>query len=72
MKPVVAIVGRPNAGNWTGLVLWILKASGEPWLWSINPEELNCFLGKSGWTDAPELVGTINKYGVEFLGVVTN
>jgi len=64
--------GRPDAGRWTGLVLWILKASGEPWLWSINPEELNCFVRKSGWNDAPELLGSNNKYGVEFLGVATN
>ena len=61
--------GRPDAGRWTGLVLWILKASGEPWLWSIRPEELGGFFEESGWTDAPELVGTTNRYGVEFLGV---
>jgi len=27
--------GRPDAGRWTGLVLWILKVGGEPWIWSI-------------------------------------
>ncbi|MFC1539479.1 class I SAM-dependent methyltransferase [Candidatus Latescibacterota bacterium] len=63
--------GGPDAGRWTGLVLWILKVSGEPWLWSIRPEELGGFLEENGWTDAPQLVGTINKYGVEFLGVAT-
>jgi methyltransferase (TIGR00027 family) len=63
--------GRPDAGSWTGLVLWILKVSGEPWLWSIRPEELCGFFEGSGWTDAPELAGTAHKYGVEFLGVAT-
>jgi methyltransferase (TIGR00027 family) len=63
--------GRPDAGRWTGLVLWILKVSGEPWLWSIRPKELGGFLEGSDWTDAPELVGTTKKYGVEFLGVAT-
>ena len=63
---------RPDAGRWTGLVLWILKVTGEPWLWSIQPEELGQFLEDRGWTDAPELVGTTNKHGVEFLGVATN
>ncbi|MFC1693016.1 class I SAM-dependent methyltransferase [Candidatus Latescibacterota bacterium] len=62
---------RPDAGRWTGLVLWILKASGEPWLWSIRPEELGGFLKESGWADAPALVGTKNRHGVEFLGVAT-
>ena len=63
--------GRPDAGRWTGLVLWILKVSGEPWLWSIQPDELGGFLKESGWRNAPELVGTINRYGVEFFGVAS-
>ncbi|UCC99843.1 MAG: hypothetical protein JSW66_08150, partial [Phycisphaerales bacterium] len=61
--------GRPDAGPWTGLVLWILRVSGEPWLWSIHPEELSPFLKDSGWTNAPELLGTTNRHGVEFFGV---
>jgi methyltransferase (TIGR00027 family) len=61
--------GRPDAGRWTGLVLWILKVSREPWLWSIRPEELGGFLEESGWTNAPELVGTTIRHGVEYLGV---
>jgi len=61
--------GRPDAGRWTGLVLWILKVAGEPWLWSMQPEKLGPFLRDRGWTNAPELVGTTNKHGVEFLGV---
>jgi methyltransferase (TIGR00027 family) len=62
---------RPDAGRWTGLVLWILKVTGEPWLWSVQPERLGRFLKDRGWTNAPELVGTTNKHGVEFLGVAT-
>jgi len=61
--------GRPDAGRWTGLVLWILNAGGEPWLWSVQPNRLGEFFEGSGWTEAPELVGTPNKYGVEYLGV---
>ena len=26
--------GRPDAGRWTGLMLWLQKAVGEPWTWS--------------------------------------
>ncbi|KPK44053.1 MAG: hypothetical protein AMJ65_04075 [Phycisphaerae bacterium SG8_4] len=63
--------GRPDVGRWTGLVLWILKVTGEPWLWSIQPEKLGQFLKDSGWADAPELLGTSDKRGVEFLGVAT-
>lgn len=63
--------GQPDAGPWTGLVLWILKISGEPWLWSIQPEELGCFLKETGWTNSPELAGTIRKHGVEFYTVAT-
>jgi methyltransferase (TIGR00027 family) len=63
--------GRPDAGRWTGLVLWILKISGEPWLWSIRPEELGPFLDKKGWTNAPDLVGSSGEHGVEFYAVAT-
>ena len=61
--------GRPDAGRWTRLVLWILKVSGEPWLWSIRPEELGRFLEETGWTNAPELTESTGKNGVEYLGV---
>jgi len=63
--------GRPDAGPWTGLILWLLKVTGEPWLWSIRPEELGRFLAETGWTNAPELVETTGKQGVEFYGVAT-
>ncbi len=61
--------GRPYAGRWGWLTLWILKVSGEPWLWSICPERLSEFLGNAGWSDAPELAGTVGKHGVEFFSV---
>lgn len=40
--------GRPDAGPWTGLMLWLQKMVGEPWLWSIRPEALGRFLEETG------------------------
>ncbi|UCG49215.1 MAG: class I SAM-dependent methyltransferase [Phycisphaerales bacterium] len=60
--------GRPDAGRWTGFMLWTLKVNGEPWLWSIQPEQIGRVLKENGWTYSPELVGDINKRGVEFFG----
>jgi O-methyltransferase involved in polyketide biosynthesis len=61
--------GLPDAGRWTRLVLWLLKVGGEPWLWSIRPEELGPFLKENGWTIAPNQVASSGRYGVEFFGV---
>ena len=61
--------GRPDAGRWTGLVLWILKVSGEPWLWGIQPGELGAFLEENGWTIARDPAPSCRRCGVEFLGV---
>jgi methyltransferase (TIGR00027 family) len=63
--------GRPDAGRWTGLMLWLQKVVGEPWTWSIRPEELGLFLEETGWTIALEQVGTARKHGVEFYAVAT-
>ena len=63
--------GRPNVGRWTGLMLWLQKVVGEPWLWSIRPEELDLFLEKTGWINAQELAGMNGKQGVEFFAVAT-
>jgi methyltransferase (TIGR00027 family) len=63
--------GRPDAGRWTGLMLWLQKVIGEPWIWSIRPEELGPFLAETGWTNAPALAGTTGKHGVEFYAVAT-
>jgi methyltransferase (TIGR00027 family) len=61
--------GRPDAGPWTRLVLWILNVSGEPWLWSIRPEEFRVFLKEHSWTIAPNLAVSSGRHGVEFFGV---
>jgi methyltransferase (TIGR00027 family) len=63
--------GRPGAGRWTGVLLWLQKRVGEPWIWSIRPEELGPFLKKTGWTNAPALAGAPHKHGVEFYAVAT-
>lgn len=63
--------GRPDAGPWTGLMLWLQKAAGEPWLWSIRPEELGPFLAQTGWCEIPELLGARDKNGVEFFVAAT-
>ncbi|MDH3401943.1 MAG: SAM-dependent methyltransferase, partial [Chromatiales bacterium] len=63
--------GRPDAGRWTGLMLWLQKLVGEPWLWSICPENLSPFLGKTGWENTPQLAGSAEKHGVEFYAVAT-
>jgi methyltransferase (TIGR00027 family) len=57
--------GRPAVGRWTGLVVWLFKVGGEPWLWSIQPDELAPFLADAGWTSAPELAGSLDKRGGE-------
>ena len=61
--------GRPDVGRCTGLMLWLQKVIGEPWLWSIRPEELDLFLKEVGWENAPELATITGKVGVEYLAV---
>ena len=61
--------GRHDAGPCTGLILWLLKKSGEPWLWSVNPGELGPFLEGTGWTVAADAGPAAEKYGVEYFGV---
>ena len=63
--------GRPDAGRWTGLLLWILKTAGEPWLWCIQPGQLRQVLKENGWTYSPELGREINKRGIEFFGTAS-
>jgi methyltransferase (TIGR00027 family) len=63
--------GRPDCGPRTRLVLWLLKLGGEPWLWSIRPEELGQFLESVGWTNTPEPEGASGKHGVELYAVAT-
>ena len=61
--------GRPDAGRWTGLMLWLQKAIGEPWLWSIRPEQLDAYLHAVGWQSAPELAKAPGTYGIEVYAV---
>jgi methyltransferase (TIGR00027 family) len=61
--------GRPDAGPWTWLVLWLLKVVGEPWLWSIPPEELCPFLNEHDWTTADDQTELSDKCGIEFHGI---
>ena len=61
--------GRPDAGRWTGLMLWLQKAVGEPWVWSVRPEELDAYLYDVGWQNAPELAKAPDIYGVELYAV---
>lgn len=63
--------GRPDVGRWTGLMLWMQKMIGEPWYWSIRPEELATFLKSTGWQYLPELQGPAHRPGVEFFAVAT-
>lgn len=64
--------GRPYAGNWTNLMLWLQKIAGEPWLWSIAPEELKDYLDKTGWKIAADDPGERGrKSGVEFYALAT-
>ena len=63
--------GRPDAGPWTGLMLWLQKIVGEPWIWSIRPEKLDVFLEESGWTNTLAIEETTHKHGVEFYAVAT-
>lgn len=63
--------GRPDVGRWTGLILWVQKAAGEPFVWSMRPEELGSFLEESGWPNTLTLAETTCKHGVEFYAVAT-
>lgn len=62
----------PDAGKWTGLILWLQKVTGEPWIWSIRPEALDKFLQKTGWTYIQDKMTSQRKYGVEFFAVAMN
>ncbi len=50
---------------------YLQKVAGEPWKWSIRPEELGEFLEETGWTIAHEEAGETRKHGVEFYAVAT-
>lgn len=60
--------GRPYAGPKTGLMLWLLKVSGEPWLWATSLIELSDLLLANGWKYSNE---EVNKNGIEFFACAT-
>lgn len=61
--------GRPDIGRWTGLVLWILKSTAEPWLWTIRPEDLPEFLADTGWAPAAKPTDSPKGCGAEYHAV---
>ena len=63
--------GRPDAGRWTRLLLWMLKAGGEPWLWSTHPDHLPHLLEETGWPDSQHLLASTTKRGVEYLAAAS-
>ena len=63
------VKGDPDVGLWTGLMLWLQKVTGEPWLWTISPEQLDSFLAENGWINTAGPAQTPRKYGVEFLAM---
>jgi methyltransferase (TIGR00027 family) len=60
---------RPDVGRWTALMLWLQKAAGEPWQWSIRPDDLIPFLNETGWVKTVEQDNAGRKYGVEYFAV---
>ena len=61
--------GQPDVGRWSGLMRWLQTVLGEPWIWSIRPEQLGRFLEELGWRHAPELLQETGKQGVEFYSI---
>jgi len=57
--------GRPDVGKWTGLMLWLQKVTGEPWLWSLHRADLASFLRSLGWECRQSPTEQTRKYGVE-------
>ncbi|MFC1747848.1 class I SAM-dependent methyltransferase [Pseudomonadota bacterium] len=58
--------GKLDAGRWTELMLWLQKRVGEPWFWSIRPDDIDSFLKEFGWRHDPAAAGSTAKHGVEF------
>lgn len=61
--------GRPDAGPRSGLMLFLLKVGGEPWLWSTTDEDLKKLLNDTGWEYSSELTGSEKKRGIEYFAV---
>ena len=58
--------GRLDAGPRTGMMLWLQKVGGEPWLWSILPEDLGSFLEETSWKINGDHQWAARKFGVEY------
>jgi methyltransferase (TIGR00027 family) len=61
--------GKPDAGPRSGLMLWLLKVGGEPWLWSTTDDDLKKLLNDTGWENSPDLTNTENKKGIEYFAL---
>lgn len=61
--------GRPDVGWLSGLLLWTMALAGEPWLWSLRPEQIGAFLDDTGWTPSPATPESPSGHGVEFYAV---
>jgi methyltransferase (TIGR00027 family) len=61
--------GLPYVGRWSGLMHFLQKLTGEPWLWSVRPDELNGFLSPLGWSESPDPKGDDGPHGIEHYAV---
>ena len=61
--------GKPDAGPRSGLMLWLLKVGGEPWLWSTRDDDLKKLLNETGWEYSSDLTGPENKRGIEYFAM---
>ena len=61
--------GRPDAGRWTGLLLWLRKAAGEPWLWSAEAENPGSALQDTSWSVEKLPAEEAVRRGVEYFAV---
>jgi len=50
-------------------MIWLQKAAGEPWLWSITPGELGPYLEACGWNSDSNQLDAAQKYGVEYFAM---
>jgi methyltransferase (TIGR00027 family) len=63
--------GRPDAGPWSWLILWLLEKNGEAWRFSLSPAELDQFLEHTGWHNRAEPLGPSTRHGVEYFALAT-
>lgn len=61
--------GKPYAGPHTKLVMWLMKITGEPWLWSATKNELKNLLNETGWEYSEVDNIYKNKTGIEYYAI---